>query len=104
VYSLQFCYNKNQLLKFWFYERNLDSSAIEQQQKKLIFHIEDFWLKKLEMATQRDREILNAIVNPLLPIGESVFDDEEQIPENLKDSEQDTQEYRFEKNILTFVL
>ena len=48
------------------------------------------------MATSRDREILNAIVNPLLPIGEGVFDDSEKIPQDLKDDEDqvDTQEYR----------
>ena len=49
-----------------------------------------------KMATSRDREILNAIVNPLLPIGEGVFDDSEKIPQDLKDDEDqvDTQEYR----------
>ena len=29
------------------------------------------------MSTSRDRQILNSIVNPLLPIGEAVFDPEE---------------------------
>ena len=48
-----------------------------------------------KMATKRDREILNAIVNPLLPVGEAVFDDEEKLPQNLKDvDELDTKLYR----------
>ena len=47
------------------------------------------------MATKRDREILNAIVNPLLPVGEAVFDDEQKVPQELNDNEEiDTQEYR----------
>lgn len=37
------------------------------------------------MASSRDRQILNAIVNPLLPVGEAIFDDEEKLPEDLKD-------------------
>ena len=37
------------------------------------------------MSSKRDREILNAIVNPLLPVGEGVFDDEENVPQDLKD-------------------
>ena len=48
-----------------------------------------------QMATQRDREILNAIVNPLLPVGEAVFDDADQIPVTLQDEEVDnTEEYK----------
>jgi len=47
------------------------------------------------MATRRDREILNAVINPLLPVGEGLFDDEEAIPADLKDyDEEDTQEFR----------
>ena len=47
------------------------------------------------MASKRDREILNAIVNPLLPVGEGIFDDEEKVPLELKDEgEIDTKEYR----------
>ncbi len=48
------------------------------------------------MATARDREILNAIVNPLLPIGEGVYDDSEKVPKDLKDEEDaiDSQEFR----------
>ena len=30
------------------------------------------------MSTSKDRQILNSIVNPLLPIGEAVFDPEEE--------------------------
>ena len=51
--------------------------------------------KSEQMATQRDREILNAIVNPLLPVGEAVFDDADQIPVTLQDEEVDnTEEYK----------
>ena len=47
------------------------------------------------MATKRDREILNALVNPLLPLGEAVFDDNDKLPQDLKDiGEKDTQIYR----------
>ena len=47
------------------------------------------------MATRRDREILNAVINPLLPVGEAIFDDKEDVPLDLKDSEEeDTQEFR----------
>ena len=42
------------------------------------------------MATERDRMILNAIVNPLMPLGEGVFDDEKLLPDDLKDNEPDT--------------
>ena len=49
------------------------------------------------MASKRDREILNAIVNPLLPVGEGIFDDEEKVPLELKDEgEIDTKEYRLD--------
>ena len=52
------------------------------------------------MSSQRDREILNAIVNPLLPVGEGVFDDEEKVPKELKDEgEKDTKEFRYTLNL-----
>ena len=38
------------------------------------------------MATPRDRQILNSLVNPNLPLGEGVFDEENQLPEDLKDN------------------
>ena len=48
------------------------------------------------MATARDREILNAIVNPLLPIGEAVFDDDQDLPQNLNDEiEPETEDYKY---------
>ena len=52
--------------------------------------------KEKNMATKRDREILNAVVNPLLPLGEAVFDDDDIVPEDLKDIEEkvDTKTYR----------
>lgn len=31
------------------------------------------------MATKHDRDILNSILNPLLPLGEGVFDDEAEL-------------------------
>lgn len=43
------------------------------------------------MASTRDRQILNAIVNPLLPVGEAIFDDEEKLPSDLKDLVEDEQ-------------
>ncbi len=43
-----------------------------------------------KMATARDRLILNAIVNPLLPLGEGVFDDDKLLPDELKDNEPNT--------------
>ena len=43
------------------------------------------------MSTPHDRLVLNAIVNPLLPIGEGVFDDEQLLPQELKDNEPDTE-------------
>ena len=46
------------------------------------------------MATARDREILNSVVNPLLPLGEGVFDEENEIPKTLRDDEPDTKEVR----------
>ena len=39
------------------------------------------------MSTSKDRQILNSIINPLLPIGEAVFDPEEEA-ERGDDSEQ----------------
>ena len=49
------------------------------------------------MSSKRDREILNAIVNPLLPVGEGIFDDEEKVPKELKDKgEEDTKEFRYD--------
>ncbi|XP_040583058.1 tetratricopeptide repeat protein 36 [Lepeophtheirus salmonis] len=38
------------------------------------------------MSTRRDREILNAVINPSIPIGEGVFDEENAIDESLQDS------------------
>ena len=55
-------------------------------------HISLFGLQYilLSMSTERDRLILNAIINPLLPLGEGVFDDEKLLPDDLKDNEPDT--------------
>ena len=50
------------------------------------------------MSSKRDREILNAIVNPLLPVGEGIFDDEEKVPKELKDEgEEDTKVFRYDQ-------
>ena len=46
------------------------------------------------MSSSRDRQILNAIVNPLLPIGEGAYDDEQLLPEDLKDNEPETETVR----------
>merc|ERR1711892_194706 len=40
-----------------------------------------------KMTTQNDREVLNSILNPNLPLGEGLFDPEEKVPED--DSEKD---------------
>ena len=56
------------------------------------------------MSNPSDRQILNSVVNPLLPLGEGVYDDENEIPPNLVDSdpleaseEQIEESRRFEK-------
>jgi hypothetical protein len=46
------------------------------------------------MATPHDRRILNAIVNPLLPVGEGVFDDENPLSSDIRDHEPDTETIR----------
>ena len=42
------------------------------------------------MTTQQDREVLNSILNPNLPLGEAVYDPEEQVVEETarEDSEE----------------
>ena len=47
-----------------------------------------------QMSNPRDRRILNAVVNPLLPIGEGTFDDEQLLPDDLKDNEPNTETIR----------
>lgn len=42
------------------------------------------------MSSSADRLILNAVVNPMLPLGEGVFDDQESLPVGLQDDEMDT--------------
>lgn len=49
------------------------------------------------MATKRDKQILNSILNPQLPIGEAVYD--EDIPEHIRDEEEDTEEVRNSKEV-----
>ena len=46
------------------------------------------------MSSRHDRQILNSVVNPLPPVGEGVFDDDNPIDKNLKDEEPDTEEVR----------
>lgn len=46
------------------------------------------------MSNPHDRIILNSVVNPLLPLGEGVYDDEHEIPDTLKDDEEDTPKIR----------
>ncbi|TRY75778.1 hypothetical protein TCAL_07025 [Tigriopus californicus] len=49
------------------------------------------------MSNPHDRIILNSVVNPLLPLGEGVYDDEHEIPETLKDNEEDNPKTRESK-------
>ncbi len=46
------------------------------------------------MSTPGDRRILNSVVNPLLPLGEAVYDDEEE-EENSKEDVEESPEIRF---------
>ena len=90
IYSLK--YFKNGILKTRF--KSYHAKPVSKIQGTT--YIASRNQKKVEqMATQRDREILNAIVNPLLPVGEAVFDDADQIPVTLLDEEVDnTEEYK----------
>ena len=50
------------------------------------------------MANSRDRQILNSIINPLLPIGEGVHDlEQECFASNLEDELSDRKETRISK-------
>ena len=50
------------------------------------------------MANSRDRQILNSIINPLLPIGEGVFDlEQECFDENVVTNNSDSEETRTSK-------
>merc|ERR1712106_1126842 len=40
-----------------------------------------------KMTTQSDREVLNSILNPNLPLGEGLFDPEERVPEDKSDED-----------------
>merc|ERR1711892_225403 len=40
-----------------------------------------------KMTTQNDREVLNSILNPNLPLGEGLLDPEERVPEDKSDEE-----------------
>lgn len=51
------------------------------------------------MSNPHDRIILNSVVNPLLPLGEGVYDDEHEIPDTLKDDEEDTPKIRESKTL-----
>jgi len=46
------------------------------------------------MSSSADRLILNAVVNPMLPLGEGTFDDQEPFPADLRDDEADTEAVR----------
>ena len=39
------------------------------------------------MSNSKDRQILNSIITPLLPIGEGVYDEQEEVDENDADIE-----------------
>ena len=58
------------------------------------------------MANSRDRQILNSIVNPLLPIGEGVYDLEREcfessVNEDIPDTEETRTSKSFEKQGVT---
>merc|ERR1712227_156466 len=52
---------------------------------KLICWAEKFIFLFFIMTTQNDRDVLNSILNPNLPLGEGVFDPEEKVPEDKTD-------------------
>ena len=47
------------------------------------------------MSTSADRQILNSVVNPLIPLGEGVYDDDNAIDKDLRDNEEDTEQLRW---------
>ena len=38
------------------------------------------------MSTQNDRDVLNSLLNPNLPLGEGVFDPDQQAPQSLTEA------------------
>ena len=38
------------------------------------------------MSTENDRDVLNSLLNPNLPLGEGVFDPEQQAPQSLAEA------------------
>ena len=46
------------------------------------------------MSTSADRQILNSVVNPLIPLGEGVYDDDKAIDKDLRDNEEDTEQLK----------
>ena len=53
------------------------------------------------MSNQHDRQILNSVVNPLLPLGEGVYDDENQVPKDLQDEEVETDQVKWVNRVDT---
>ena len=43
------------------------------------------------MSTENDRDVLNSLLNPNLPLGEGVFDPEQQAPQSLTEAGYDDQ-------------
>ena len=39
-----------------------------------------------DMSTENDRDVLNSLLNPNLPLGEGVFDPEQQAPQSLAEA------------------
>ena len=41
------------------------------------------------MSTQNDRDVLNSLLNPNLPLGEGVFDPDQQVPQSQTEADYD---------------
>merc|ERR1711874_548834 len=45
--------------------------------------------RHLDMSTQNDRDVLNSLLNPNLPLGEGVFDPDQQVPQSQTEADYD---------------
>ena len=48
-------------------------------------------LARPEMSTENDRDVLNSLLNPNLPLGEGVFDPDQQVPQSPSEADYDDQ-------------
>ena len=55
------------------------------------------------MSNAHDRQILNSVVNPLVPLGEGVYDDENVLDAGLRDREEDTEQVRYNTRKLIYL-